>query len=86
MSNIVGSFAKAKKQMISKEWKYLDLILLGAVGALAVLGCAMVYSASRSRALAQGLSSTYYLERQIAFVILGIILMVGTMLIDYRKM
>jgi len=86
MSNIVGSFAKAKKQMISKEWKYADVILLGAVGALSILGCVMVYSASRSRAESQGLSSTYYLERQIAFVILGVILMVIVMLFDYRKL
>ena len=86
MSTIVGSFAKAKKQMISKEWKYVDLLLLGSVGALSILGCVMVYSASKARALSQGLDSTYYLERQVAFVILGSILMVLVMLFDYRKL
>ena len=46
----------------------------------------MVYSAAKARALSQGLDSTYYLERQVAFVILGSILMVLVMLFDYRKL
>jgi rod shape determining protein RodA len=83
---MAGSFAKARKQMLSKEWKYVDVVLLGAVGALSLLGCIMVYSASKTRAVSQGLSSTYYLERQVGFLIIGVVLMTLVMLFDYRKM
>lgn len=80
------SLDKAKKNLSSKSWRQSDGILLGAVGALSVLGCIMIYSASRSRLQENGISSTYFLERQIAYVILGAILMGIVMSIDYRKM
>lgn len=82
----MGSFEKARKQMFSKDWKNVDVVLLGAVGALSLLGCIMVYSASKTRTVSQGLSSTYYLERQVGFLIVGVVLMVLIMLFDYRKM
>lgn len=83
---IVTSFSKAKQKLGAGPWRHVDVVLLGAVGALSVLGCIMIYSASRSRLTAQGISSTYYLERQVGFVLLGIILMLLVMSIDYRKM
>jgi rod shape determining protein RodA len=86
MPVFVQSFSKAKKQISGKPWRHVDVVLLGAVGALTVLGCLMVYSASRSRLAENGISSTYYVERQIGFALLGIILMVMIMSIDYRKL
>lgn len=86
MASFVTSFAKARKQMIAKQWKHVDVVLLGAVSALAILGCVMVYSASRNRLSSAGFSSTYYLERQVGFVLVGVVLMVLVMSIDYRKM
>lgn len=80
------SLSKAKKQISAKPWRQVDVVLLGAIGALSVLGCVMVFSASRSRLAAQGISSTYFLERQVGFMLLGIMLMFLIMSIDYRKM
>lgn len=80
------SLNKAKRQISAKPWQQVDGVLLGAIGALSVLGCIMIYSASKSRLAAQGISKTYFLERQIGFVFLGIMLMILVMSIDYRKM
>ncbi|HMS24617.1 MAG TPA: rod shape-determining protein RodA [Acidimicrobiia bacterium] len=83
---LTKSLTAAKKQLSAKPWRQVDVVLLGAVGALSVLGCLMIYSASRSRLAAQGFSRTYFLERQIGFVLVGIMLMFFVMSIDYRKM
>lgn len=80
------SLASAKKQLSAKPWRQVDVVLLGAVAALSLLGAVMIYSASRSRLKAQGISSTYFLERQVAFIIVGLVLMFVVMSIDYRKM
>lgn len=80
------SFSKAKDQLSAKPWRHVDVILLSAVGAVSVLGCVMIYSASKSRLASKGISSTYYLERQIGFVMVGIMLMVLVMSVDYRKL
>ncbi|MEY4008451.1 MAG: hypothetical protein RLZZ467_1518, partial [Gemmatimonadota bacterium] len=45
----------------------------------------MIYSATRN-GLAGSTGPTYYLQRQIIFVVLGIGIMVGAILIDYRRM
>jgi rod shape determining protein RodA len=82
----VQSLDKAKKRISSKPWRQVDVVLLSAVGALSVLGCVMIYSASRSRLQQQGISSTYFLERQIGFILIGCMLMALVMSIDYRKM
>lgn len=83
---LVKSFASAKKTITAKPWRHVDVVLLGAVGALSILGCVMIYSASRSRLTENGLPSVYYLERQIAFVVLGVVLMGFVMSVDYRKL
>lgn len=83
---LVRSFDKAKRQIASKQWKHVDVVLLGAVAALSILGCVMIYSSSRSRLAAQGLSTTYFAERQVGFVIVGVLLMIGVMSVDYRKL
>ncbi len=83
---LTKSLTAAKKQLSAKPWRQVDVVLLGAVGALSVLGCIMIYSASRSRLASQGISKAYFLERQIGFVLVGVMLMFFVMSIDYRKM
>ncbi len=82
---LVQSFSKAKERVSAKPWQQLDFVLLGAVFALSLLGCVMVYSASRTRLEERGLSQFYYLERQIGFVLVGFVLMFLIMSVDYRK-
>ncbi len=65
--------------------KHMDVGLLIAVLGLAVLGCMMVFSATHHYATVFfGLSSTYYLKRQVLFVVLGIAAMVLFAAVDYR--
>jgi rod shape determining protein RodA len=62
-------------------WRHLDLVLLGAVVAIAGLGALMVYSATR------GPSSPYqlgFVEKQATFVVIGMALLLLTSLVDYR--
>ena len=68
----------------SAPWLHLDLVLVVAVTAIASLGTLMVYSATRRKLEASGISPQYYLNRQMVFVILGLALMVGMTLVDYR--
>ncbi len=61
----------------------VDFALVLAIVLLAVLGAVMVYSASRSL---YPLEPSYYLKRQIAFDAVGVVAMVLSALIDYRRL
>jgi rod shape determining protein RodA len=62
-----------------------DLVLVLTVLATAVLGVVMVYTGSRATAASAGLSSHYFLDRQVLFVFLGIGVMAAMAMIDYRR-
>ena len=62
-------------------WRHVDVILLVAVLAIAGLGVLMVYSATQHRS---GFESTYFLERQALFAVLGVGVMVLLATTDYR--
>jgi len=61
-----------------------DLVLVVTTVAVAVLGVVFVYSATRSKLLLAGVSSHYYLNRQGAFMVVGVLVMVGFAALDYR--
>ncbi len=65
-------------------WLHIDLMLVLSSLALAVLGVAMVYSATRGTDPAA--YDTTFLERQTIFVMVGIALMAGTALISYERL
>lgn len=62
-----------------------DLVLVVATLATAVLGVVMVYTGSRATAASAGLSPHYFLDRQVVFVFLGVIVMAVMAVIDYRR-
>ena len=62
----------------------LDLVLVVTTLAVAVLGVVFVYSATRSKLLLAGESPHYNLNRQGAFVVVGVLVMVGLAALDYR--
>ncbi len=66
-----------------KNLKYLDWILLAAVLALAGLGAAVVYSASYQLRLLTGVP---YLQRQLVWLGLGLLVFFVLALADYRKL
>ncbi|MEJ7844719.1 MAG: rod shape-determining protein RodA [Acidimicrobiales bacterium] len=65
-------------------WRHVDVMLLGAVAALAAVGALMVYSATRGPGGEEPLV-TSFLMRQGGFVALGVV--VGTVVagVDYRR-
>jgi rod shape determining protein RodA len=66
-------------------WRHLDWPLLGAVLAIAGLGCLMVYSATRTSMGDAGLDPYLYLKRQAAFVAVGLAVTAVVVAIDYRS-
>ncbi|HXX91482.1 MAG TPA: rod shape-determining protein RodA [Acidimicrobiales bacterium] len=62
----------------------LDLVLVFTTLAVAVLGVVFVYSATRSKLLLAGVSPHYYLDRQAAYVMVGVIVMAALALADYH--
>ena len=66
-------------------WRHIDGVLLSTVLAIAGFGVLMVFSATRHRNDPGGLGHNYYfLERQAAFVIAGVVVMAIATAIDYR--
>jgi len=63
----------------------LDLVLVVTVVAAAIVGIVMVYTGSRGTAASAGLSTHYFLNRQVVFVFLGLIVMAVLAAIDYRR-
>ena len=62
-----------------------DLVLVVATLTTAVLGVVMVYTGSRATAASAGLSPHYFLDRQVMFVFLGIIVMAVLAFADYHR-
>ncbi len=63
----------------------LDVGLLWGMIALGVTGVLMIYSATRQALISSGYNPQYYLERQSLFIVIGIAVMYGISLIDYRR-
>jgi rod shape determining protein RodA len=64
----------------------IDVTLLVATLATAVVGVVMVYTGSRATAASVGLSTHYFLNRQALFVFLGIGVMAALAALDYRRL
>jgi len=60
--------------------RHVDVALIGGTLALSLIGVVMVYSATRSQ------YGHYYLERQVIWVVLGMVIMVAVMAVDYRRL
>jgi rod shape determining protein RodA len=64
----------------------IDVPLLVATLATAVVGVVMVYTGSRAEAASAGLSTHYFLDRQALFVVLGVAVMAALAALDYRRL
>ncbi|HEX3542649.1 MAG TPA: rod shape-determining protein RodA [Acidimicrobiales bacterium] len=67
-------------------WRHVDLGLAVATIGVALFGLLMIYSATRDKLIAQGLDPGYYLKRQSAFVVVGIVAMAVVASVDYRRL
>jgi len=66
--------------------RHLDWVLIAAVLALSALGVLLVWSATEPTLAAAGTSTRTYLDKQAVYVVIGLVLMVGVSLIDYRQL
>lgn len=64
----------------------IDWILMGAVAALTIIGMFMIYSATRPRLLNRGADPYFFVERQIIFVMIAIVVMAVVMWMDYVQL
>jgi rod shape determining protein RodA len=64
----------------------MDWVLIASVGTLCVLGCALVWAATKPIELSAGLSPTAYLKKDILNLVIGIGLAVLASLVDYRTL
>jgi len=64
----------------------IDWVLMAAVGALTVIGAFMIYSATRPRLLNRGADPFQFVQRQIIFVIIAIVVMAVVMWMDYVQL
>jgi len=85
MAGFPGVLTDRRSRLESSPLRHLDLVLVGSVLAINALGLLMIYSATRN-GLGGATGPTYYLKRQIVFVVIGIGIMVAAILIDYRRM
>jgi rod shape determining protein RodA len=64
----------------------IDWVLMGAVAALTIIGAFMIYSATRPRLLNRGADPFFFVERQIIFVMMAIVVMAVVMWMDYVQL
>jgi rod shape determining protein RodA len=64
----------------------LDWVLVASVASLCVLGCALVYAATKPILIDAGLSPTSYLKKDVLNLVIGIGLAVVASLVDYRTL
>ena len=63
-----------------------DPVLIVTSFILAALGTVMIYSATRDQLALNGEDPRYWLKRQLAFVVIGAVIMVGVIMLDYRRL
>ncbi len=64
----------------------LDLWLIGATLAIAALGLLMIYSSTRERLRLEGVDELYFVKRQGAAILLGLVVMGLLFAVDYRRL
>ena len=64
--------------------RHCDFILVGSAVVLSLIGAVMVYSATRVEQLDAGGDPKFYLKRQLAWLAIGLVVMVVVALIDYH--
>ena len=76
----------AGRRDLAAPWRHVDVVLVAAAACVALLGCLMVYSASRFGLEQQGIDPLASLKRQGVFVLLGLAVMALVAAFDYRRL
>lgn len=67
-----------------RYWRNLDWLLILAVLCLTAIGMVVIYSASHSQLAAAGLNPFHYVQRQALALVIGLVLSIVIISIDYR--
>jgi rod shape determining protein RodA len=81
--NYAPAIAPSRSRQLTARF---DVILLGASLVLALVGAVMIYSATKGKLALAGEDPRYYLKRQAAYVIIGVLVMVALAVFDYRRL
>lgn len=68
----------------ANPWQHLDPLLLLLPVLIGAIGVVMVYSATRNGLQIEGDDPFFYAKRQLAYLVLGAAIMLGSLLVDYR--
>ena len=79
------SVGRGRRDPVAR-WHHVDGVLVAATVSLALLGCLMIYSATRHGLAARGLDPLSSVKRQAGFVALGLVGMGVTAAIDLRRL
>jgi rod shape determining protein RodA len=64
--------------------RHCDFILIGSAVVLSLIGAVMVYSATRAEQIDAGGDPKFYLKRQLAWLAIGLVVMIVVALVDYH--
>ena len=80
-----GTSSSSRRAIGSLPWRHIDMSLVGALVSIEAIGLLMVYAATRTKLVAQGIDPRFYLKRQAVFLGIGGVIVLVTTLIDYRR-
>ncbi len=66
-------------------WRHFDVVLALVTVAVSAFGALMIYSATRDQLQAEGISAHYYVQKQLIFMAVGVVVMLAVAAIDYRR-
>lgn len=75
--------ARREQRGLLSLLRHVDLVLVGSTFAVAAIGLVMVYSATRT---VFPLEPTYYLKRQVLYLVVGSVIGVVCAAVDYRRL
>lgn len=75
--------AASMRRNPAAPWRHVDLLLLGSVGLIAIIGALMVFSSTRGTSNEP--ANTAVLQRHLSFVAAGMTVMALTTMADYRR-
>ncbi len=78
------SFSRSDKSRLARWWWTVDHWLLAAIGLLMFTGMLLIFAAGTPIALKKGLPSFHFAERQIVFLVLGVVAMIGISLLSVK--
>jgi rod shape determining protein RodA len=65
--------------------RHVDPVLVIGCLLICAFGALMIYTATRDQLEIAGVSPTYYVKKQVIFMVLGVIVMVAVAAVDYRR-